>query len=405
MNLPLFISRRISRNETGSFSAVINRVAVVSIAVALAALISAYMILNGFEKAIKNKVYAFSGHLLVSKYSLSTSFEETSIMADDSTLQALRQMPEVNYVQTFALKAGLLKANDEVQGVFLKGVDRQFDTLTFAQHMVAGYFPIFPDSGYSTGVVLSRKIANYLLLNVGDQITVFFVQNPPRYRLLQVTGIYETGMEDFDEKMILGDINLVRRVNGWDEQTAGGLEIFLNNPEDMERVEQRVFDRVGYDLYVDKVSDKFVQIFDWLRMLDRNMIIFFTLIVFVASFNMVSILLILIMERTRMIGTLKAFGASDALLRKIFLFNGLQLILKGAFWGNLVGLVFCWLQYTYKWIPLDPVNYYMDHVPVDFDFQMLFLLNLLVVVLTMPTLYIPLLVISRIQPMRAIRFD
>lgn len=363
------------------------------------------MILKGFENTIKQKIYSFSGHLTVSKYTLSTSYEQTSIIADDSLKDQISGLPGVDYVQTFAFKAGLLKTDEEVQGIILKGLDGMFDTTSFSQHMIEGRFPRFPEEGYGTEVALSNKIANKLRLSAGDEVIVFFVQNPPRYRKLKITGVYETGLEDFDEKVILGDINLVRRLNDWGDDTVGGLEIFLTDPGTMDDAETLVFESTSADLYVDKVSDKYAQIFDWLRLLNRNVVIFFTLVLFVASFNMVSILLILIMERTQMIGVLKSLGSTNQLLRRIFFFNGVNLIVRGVFWGNLAALLFCYLQMEFKMIPLDPANYYMSHVPIKFDMMAVLGINFFVVMITAIALFIPLTVISRIRPIKAIRFD
>lgn len=377
----------------------------VSIAVALSALLCSFMILKGFENTIKQKIYSFSGHLVVSKYTLSTSYEQTAIIANDSLKRSIAALPGVDYVQTFAFKAGLLKTDEEVQGIILKGLDDQFDTTAFGQHMIKGHFPQFPKSGYGTEVALSQKIANKLLLDVGDEVIVFFIQNPPRFRKLKITGIYETGLEDFDEKVILGDINMVRLLNDWGEDTVGGMEIFLDDPNTMDDAETMVFESTSSDLYVDKVSDKYAQIFDWLRLLNRNVVIFFSLVLFVASFNMVSILLILIMERTQMIGVFKSLGSTNKLLRRIFFFNGVNLIVRGVFWGNLIGLLFCYLQMEFKMIPLDPANYYMSHVPIKFDLWATLGINFFVVVVTAIALFIPISVISRIRPIKAIRFD
>ncbi|WP_258103619.1 ABC transporter permease [Marinoscillum sp. MHG1-6] len=405
MNLPLFISKRISDRKDGSFSGLISRIAVVSMSVALVALLMAFAILGGFEKNIKNKIYSFGGHLIVSKYTLSTSFEESSISIADSVMKPIVEMPGLDYYTSYIYKAGLLKANEEVQGVIVKGVDSNFDTVSFAENMVEGSFPKFPETGYGLEIALSKKIANYLKLSVGDDLIIFFFQNPPRMRKLKVSGIYETGLEDFDEKTIIGDINLLRRINGWSEDVAGGVEVFMQDDSDLEAAESYLFDETSSDLYVDKVSDKYAQIFDWLRLLDRNVVIFLVLILFVACFNMVSILLILIMERTQMIGTLSALGADGKLLRRIFYFNGVRLIGKGLFWGNLIGLGLCWLQYQFQIIPLDPANYYMDHVPILFAPKTILLVNVMTVLLTGLTLFIPLSVISRIRPIAAIRFD
>ncbi len=405
MNLPYFIAKRISKNEEGSFSTVINKIAVVSIAVALIALISCFMILKGFEHTIKQKIYSFSGHLVASKYTLSTSFEQSSIVVSDSVKNGIMELPGIDYLQTYAYKAGLLKTDEEVHGIILKGLDDKFDTTAFAQHMIEGAFPVFPKEGYGTDVAVSYKIASYLQLKVRDEVIVFFIQDPPRFRKLKISGIYQTGLEDFDEKVILGDINLIRRLNDWGPETIGGMEIFLNNPDDMEAAEEQVFNATDTDLYIDKVSDKYVQIFDWLRLLNRNVVIFFSLILFVAGFNMVSILLILIMERTQMIGILKAIGASNRLIRRIFFFNGFQLILKGIFWGNLIALTFCGIQKYYMIIPLDPANYYMNHVPIDFSISAIFMINLFVMIITAIALFIPLAVISRVSPIKSVKFD
>jgi lipoprotein-releasing system permease protein len=405
LNLPLFISKRITSGKDGSFSTVINRIAVISIAVAIIALIGAFTILGGFENTIKEKIYSFSGHLVVSKYTLSTSFEDSSIDVSDSVMQQIGALPGVDYLQAYAYKAALIKANDEVQGVILKGVDQYFDTISFSKHLIDGRFPRFPQEGYSLEVAISKKMANYLKLKVDDEMIIFFIQDPPRFRKLKLTGIYETGLEDFDEQTILGDINLVRRINGWDENRAGGLEIFINDINQLDAAEDFIFDETSSDLYVDKVSDKYAQIFDWLDLLHRNVIIFLVLILFVACFNMVSILLILIMERTHMIGTFKSLGSSSGLLRRIFLFNGLRLIVKGLFWGNLIGVGVCWIQDYFKIIPLDPASYYMAHVPISFDFEIILYINLLAVLLIGITLFIPLAIISRIRPISAIRFD
>jgi len=378
---------------------------VISIAVALASLIVAFMVLGGFEKVIKDKIFSFGGHLDITKYSLSTSFEDNVIDVADSLVNGLMQYDEIDRVVPYAYKAGLLKTSEEVQGVIVKGVGNTFDSKKFSRNIIAGNFPEFVESGYSTEVLISAKIANYLTLKVGDEIVLFFVQNPPRARKVVVSGIYETGLEDFDEKIILADIKLLARINNWQEGQAGGLEIYLKKDTDMDRMEEELFNFLNYDLYIDKASDKYPQTFDWLRMLDRNVIIFFTLILVVACVNMISILLILIMERTQMIGVLKAVGAENALIRKIFIWNGLQLIIKGLFWGNLIGLGFCFFQSQFQLIPLDPINYYMDTVPILFNYTALLMLNVLSIAIVGLTLIVPVAIISRITPVKAIRFD
>lgn len=405
MNLPFFIAKRISKESTGSFSTIINRVAVVSIGLGLAVLIIAFMVLYGFKKEIKDKIYSFSGHLIVNKYTLSTSFEESSIVVDDSLIYALENYPLTERIQPYAMKAALLKTEEEVQGVILKGVNELFDTLGFSKHMIRGKFPNVYGEKYSTEVALSNRVSNYLEIDVGDEVLVYFVQNPPRFRRLQVTGIYETGLEEFDEKIIIGDLGLVQRMNNWADSIAGGVEVFLSDTDKLDKAENELFNTLGIDLYVDKVTDRYLQIFEWLNLLNRNVVVLLTIILFVSGTSIISILLILIMERTQMIGILKSIGAPNQMIRRVFVFNGLRLIVTGLLWGNLIGLSIGWIQKYFKLIPLDEANYYMSHVPIVIDVPTILGLNLLVLILIGLTLLIPVAIVSRVQPVKAIRFD
>ncbi len=405
MNLPYFISSRITNNEEGSFSSTITRIAIISIAVALSSLILAFLILGGYENVITSKIYSFSGHVVVSKYTLSNSVEETSIIVSDSLLETVKNTEGVDYVQAYSFKYGLLSTEEEVQGVLVKGIDEHFNRTDFEQHLIRGRFPEFPEENYGTEVAISEKISNILKLDVDDEVTIFFVQKPLRFRKLQITGVYETGLEEIDENVILGDIRLVSRINNWEERQVGGLEVYLDDPDDQAEAAETLFDKVDFDMYVEQVANKYIQIFEWLRMLNRNVLILLVIVLFVACFNMVSILLILILERTQMIGIFKSLGASNALIRRIFLFNGLNLIIKGLLWGNFIGLSFCLAQYYFRFIPLDASNYYVSYVPIALDFGIVLLLNVMAVIVVGITLFIPLTLISRIQPVKAIRFD
>lgn len=405
MNFPLFISRRISKESVGSFSTTINRIAIISIGLGLAVLIIAFMVLYGFKAEIRSKIYDFTGHLVVNKYTLSTSFEETSIVVSDSLIQDLKAYPQTKRVQPYAMKAGLLKTDEEVQGVIVKGIDKSFDTLTFSKHMRSGRFPDLNKERYSTEVALSTRISNYLNLSTGDEVLIYFVQNPPRFRRLQVVGIYETGLEEFDEKIILGDLGLVRRINNWPDSIAGGLEIFIHDLDQLEAVEEDLFNRLDINLYVDKVTDRYASIFDWLNLLNRNVVILLAIILFISCTSIISIMLILIMERTQMIGVLKALGSNNQFIRRVFVWNGVQLVFKGLLVGNLIGVGLGWIQYYFRIIPLDESSYYMDHVPIVFDFGTIGLLNLAILVLIGLTLFIPVSIVARIQPVKAIRFS
>lgn len=405
MNLPYFISKRIHQTSSNSFSSAIYGIAVASIAIGVAIMLISYLILGGFQDTIKDKIYSFGSHLQITKYTFGNSFQEDPITKNTTIYQNPDSIGFIEHVQEFSHKGGLLKTDTEVQGVVFKGIGVSFDTSRFSNNMIAGRFLRFNDSTYSNEVVLSKKIADKLFLKVGDEVIMYFIQNPPRFRKLTVTGLYDTGLEDFDDRVIIGDIALVQRLNDWPDSLVGGYEIFIKDVKKMDAAEEKLQSIAPYDMYVEKISDKYLQIFDWLSLLNRNVVIFLSLILFVASFNMISILLILIMERTQMIGILKAIGATNSQIRNIFIYNGMLMILKGLVIGNAIGLGFGFLQKQFKFIPLDPENYYMSFVPISWDWTVIIILNIITFITVTLVLLIPTIIIARINPIKAINFD
>lgn len=405
MQFPYFIFKRLNTSENGSFSRTIHKIAVASVGFGLAAVLISIMILDGFQNTIREKVFALGGHLHVIKYTMGNSYEEEPISLNVPIYQNPDQFYEVTHVQEFANKAGLLKTDEDVYGVLLKGVGRSFDMERFAPNIVEGRFPELPDSGYSREVIISRKIANKLKLNVGDRVLMYFIMNPIRYRPLTISGIYNTALEDFDEKVILGDLDMIRRLNDWPDSLAGGLEIFLEDFGRIDIAQDKVREQINYDFNVQKVTDRYPQIFDWFTLLNQNVVILTAIIVTVAMFNMISILLILIMERTQMIGVLKALGANNKQIRQIFSYNGMRLTLRGMLIGNSVAIGFGLIQQYFRVIPLDPENYYMDFVPVAWNLPLMVGLNLGIFLLTSMVLILPTWLITRIKPIKAIRFS
>ncbi len=405
MNLSYFISKRISGKETKSFSGTIHKIAIASIGIGLAIMIISFLILKGFQLKIQDKIISFGGHLQVTKFTLSQSYEEDPISKNLALFQDYSTYPYIDHIQEFASKAGLLKANEEVEGVVLKGVSRTFDLSKFEENITEGVFPDLNEKKTSDEIMISQKIANKLSLSLGDDARLYFIQDPPRARKMVVSGIYETGLEDFDEKIIMGDIRLVQTMNNWPDSLVGGLEIFVDDFKKVNKYQSQLEDVVGYELYIEKISDKFAEIFDWLSLLNRNVVIFLSLTLFVACFNMVSILLILIMERTQMIGVIKALGATNKMIRKIFVYNGMQLIVKGLLLGNFIGITFGVLQSKFQFLTLDPKNYYMEFVPIMWDWGIILLLNLLTFAMVSLVLTIPTMIISKLSPIKSIRFD
>ena len=404
MNLPYFIAKRISDPGDNSFSAVIHKIAIASVALGLAIMMIAFFVLGGFQENIKDKIFSFSGHIQIKKFSLNNSYEEEPIVVDPNRLKAVATDPYVVHVQEYAHKPGLISKDGEVYGVLFKGVAPSFNETLFDKYMVEGEFISFNDST-STDVMISSKMAKNLGLKIGDKVINYFIMDPPKTRRVTVKGIYSTGLDTFDDQMMIGDINVVRSLNGWKDDEVGGYEVYLKNIDDIAAADDAIIGELSVEHYTERVDEKFVQIFDWLNLLSKNVSIFIWLILLVASFNMVSVLFILIMERTQMIGTFKALGASNSLIRRIFSYNGIRLVLKGLLVGNAIAIGFALLQDFFHIIPLDAANYYMEYVPIDWDWSVTIGLNLLTLILVSLVLIIPTAIIARIKPVTAIRFD
>ncbi|MDI9872500.1 ABC transporter permease [Flectobacillus roseus] len=403
-NFPRYISNRIQNTASQSFSATVTKIGIGSIALGLMVMIIAFGILFGFKDAIRQKLFSITPHIRVAKFSANESYEEYPITKQTDLYRHYKNIPDIKHLQVSAQKAGILKTPEEMLGVVMKGISRDFDTTNFHSVMIAGKPIQFNDTTYSKDILISKIIADKLKLNVGDNAIIYFLNAPDRPRKLNVSGIYETGLEEFDKTLIIGDLGLIQKINGWGADSVGAYEIYLKDFDAIQASSKVVQDKMQPDMKLEKVTDKFMGLFDWLGMLDRNMVIFLTLILFVACFNMISILLVLMMERTPMIGLFKALGSSNWQIRKIFLWSGFLMIFKGMVYGNIIGIGFCLIQQHFKLIPLDPANYYMNTVPITMNWGVIILLNLATVSLVLFVLLIPTFVITRIQPIKAIIF-
>lgn len=368
-------------------------------------MIISYIIMGGFKDTITNKMVGFVGHLQVTKYTLNSTYEELPISKEDSIYQFINELSYVKHIQGVAHKVGLIQTDDEIHGIVFKGVDENFNLDQFGQVITEGRVIDNKTGQPSYEIMISKKIADLLKISLQDEIRIYFIQNPIRVRKFKIVGIYTSGMEEFDEQLLIGDIRIIQQLNDWRNSLVGTLEVFIDDFDKLEAAEEELFRRTQYDLFVDKVTDKHIEIFDWLSLVNRNVTILLTLILFIASFNMVSVLLILIMERTQMIGVLKAIGASSKFIRQIFTYHGIRLIVLGLVWGNIIGLSFGFIQDKFKLIPLDPVNYYMEYVPIKWEWTGIIGLNILTFTVVTLVLIIPTLLISKIEPIRSIKFD
>lgn len=414
MNLPYFIAERLikGRREGTSFSRPINVIAVIGIAMGLAVMILAVSILTGFKQEIREKVVGFGANIQIVNKDSNYSLETTPIREGQDFIPRIRNIPGIKHIQVFATKAGIIKTGDEIQGVVLKGVGSDFDWDYFSSCMVDGIVFRITDTARTDRVIISKKIADMLRLKTGDSFAMHFVQDPPRQRKFTISGIYETSLEEFDKMYVFCDIGHIKRLNGWDDDQVSGFEIFIDDFNKLEKIYLAVYDAVGYrisedgeNLKVTNIREKYPQIFDWLNFQDVNVIIIILLMLIVAGFNMISGLLILILEKTNMIGVMKAIGSDDRTIRRIFLYQASYLIAKGLFWGNIIGIGLALAQLKTGLITLDPSSYYIKTVPVNLSLLHILLLNAGTMAVILVMLLVPSKLISRITPVKAIRYD
>jgi len=414
MNLPYFIAQRLikGRREGTSFSRPINVIAIVGIAMGLAVMILAVAILTGFKQQIREKVVGFGSHIQIMNYDSNISFETTPISDTQKFIPIIKQIPGIQHIQVFATKAGIIRTEEDIQGVVLKGIGSDFDWDYFKSNMVDGSVFTVTDTGRTDKVIISKKISDMLRLKTGDSFAMLFIQDPPRMRKFTISGIYETSLEEFDKMYVYCDIGHIKRLNGWKNDQVSGFEVFINDFGKLDELTSAVRDAIGYKIAEEDTKFKtsnirmrYPQIFDWLNFQDINVIIIIFLMLIVAGFNMISGLLILILEKTNMIGILKSLGAEDITIRRMFLYQAAYLIGKGLFWGNFIGIGLAYFQLKTGVITLDPSSYYIKTVPVNLELAHILLLNAGTMAAIIIMLLVPSQLISRISPVKAIRYD
>ena len=409
-----FIARRLYKNEQGSRR--VSRPAVLiaqaGVALGLAVMLLTIAVSFGFKHEVREKAVGFSAHLHISNYESAQEYEALPVAADTSLLHTLRSMRGVEHVQRYATKPGVFRTEDSFMGYVLKGVGEDYDLSFYAQYLREGVLPQFSDSIASGNVLISRVIADKLQLSVGDRIDSYFLQGTMRARRYTIAGIYETGFSDYDRLFVITDLKAVQALNRWESDQVAGIEVQLSDfskVEDMSwelsTILDRTEDKYGEEYLVQSVTDVNPGLFAWLDVLDMNVWLILALMIGVAAFTMISGLLILIIERTQFIGILKALGASDASVRKAFLYLAMLIIGKGMLWGNIVGLGLCAIQKFTHVIPLDPANYYLDCVPIEFNWLFIIAVNVAMFVLSVLVLIVPSHLISRIYPTKAMRFE
>lgn len=386
----------------------------IGIAIGLVVMMLSVAIALGFKQEVRDKVIGFGAHIQVANFSRTDVYETRPVVGSDSIRQVIRQAsPGVKHIQRFAIKPGMLKTEDNFQGIILKGIAQEYDTTFLANHLVEGRIPHFTDSVASGEVLVSRQIADKMGLHVGDKINTYYIEKNVRARRFTISGIFQTNFTEYDDRFFITDLYTASRLNNWkDRDLVSGMELQILPDASLEQcadevasVINRQTDRYGNAYLAQSIEQLYPSIFAWLEVLDTNVVVILVLMLGVAGFTMISGLLILILERTNMIGILKALGASDITIRRIFLYFSAFLILKGMFWGNLIGISLCLAQKYGGIVHLDPKTYYVEVVPVLIDVPLLLLLNLFTLLVSVLMLVGPSLLISRIKPVKAIRFE
>jgi lipoprotein-releasing system permease protein len=413
VNLEFFIAKRIHFQQgRKNISRPAVRIATIGIALGLAVMIIAIAVVVGFKQEIRNKTIGFGGHIQITNFDNNNTYEMNPIKADKALIKKIMSVDGVTHVQRFATKPGIIKTNTEFEGIVIKGIDAGFDWKFFKSNLVEG--KIIDVSGSTPGnqVVISKYLTNLLGLKLGDSFYTYFIQDRVRARKFKIVGIYSTNFVDYDKLFVLADMRQVQELNDWPSDSFSGLEVLISDFDKIDDVGDAVyavtanrFNKEGSAFTIQTIKQLNPQIFSWLDLLDMNVWVILILMLAVAGFNMISGLLILILERTSMIGILKSMGATNWSIRKIFLYHSFFLIGKGMLWGNFIGLSLCAIQYYTGVIPLDAEAYYVSTVPITFNWLYIILLNLGTFFASLLMMIGPSYLITKINPAKIIRYE
>ncbi len=409
MNIARFIAKRIAFTKEKSFSRFIIRLATAATILSVAIMIVALAITNGFQYTISQKIFSFWGHVRVQHYEAGklSNAEESAIQQNDTVAQVLRSHPGVQSVNSFATKSAILKTNETIEGVLFKGVEKNYRFSQLQQFLKQGRWINFPDSGYSSEIVLSAYTAGQLKLTLNDQVLIYFIPKDGsaiRARKLTLTGIYKTGIEEYDKFIALGDLKLIQRMNGWKPDEIGGYEVFLTDYRQIDKINDELFNALPVNWASKSIKEINPNIFDWLNLQDTTIILVLVIMTIVAVLNLITCLIILVLERTRMIGVLKALGAPNASIQQVFLYQGGIITITGILLGNGVALLLIWLQQHYGLISLQEEMYYISKVEMRPEWWHFALVDAGTFIVCFLILIIPTLIIRRIQPVKAIQF-
>lgn len=411
LNLSFFIARRLAFNREASFSRFVIRLSIIATTISVAAMVLSLSFVNGFQKVISEKVYSFWGHIRVQQiepYRVSIA-EESLIPKNDSIVRVVQQHPQVDFIQAFATRSAILKTNETLEGVLFKGVEKGYH---FDHHIKSfrlnGKWPAFSDSGYSNEIMLSDHLSKQLKRKTGDDLLVYFIQpgdDRPKIRKLHISGVFRTGIDIYDRSFIIGDLRLLRQANNWENDLIGGYEVVLKNTPDLAAVSEEIYERLPSGWTSRTMPELYPEIFDWLELQSTNKYILLTVMSIVAIINLITCLLIMVLERTRMIGLLKALGSNNGTIQRIFILQASFISATGICIGLLIGLGISYLQLKTGFITLDEEAYYMSTAPVEIIWWQVGLVCLASFLISLLMLIIPSLISRKINPVKAIKFN
>ena len=413
MNLEFFIAKRLIKGKEHkiSISAPIIKIAIAAIALGIIMMLIAIATGVGLKHKIREKVAAFNGHIQIYNYDNNVSdVSVVPVSVNQEFYPEFTSVDGIAHIQAVASKAGIIRTEDTFEGIIAKGVGKDYNWEVFSEYLQEGRLPDFKRE-LNTEVLMSSLMARRLQLKVGDEFFTFFLKDEdpsqiPNQRKFKIVGIYDSGFEEFDAKYVFTDIRHIQRVNKWQEDQVGNFEIFLFNFEDIDTKTKEIYGKTLSDLDTQNIKNRYFKIFEWIGLFDFNIALIIGIMIIVGGINMITALLVLILERTQMIGILKALGSANWSIRKVFLYNAAYLITIGLLWGNLIGLGIIWFQGTYRIFKFpNPKEYYIDYIPVHIDFPTVVILNLGVLILCLLMLLIPSFIITKITPVKAIKFE
>jgi len=411
LNYELFIAKRIiaAKQYNSSISSPIIKIGIIAIALGIIIMMIAIATSAGLQQKIREKISGFNGHIQITNFD--NNYSEITlepVSVNQEFYPEFNDVEGIKNVQVYATKPGIIRTESDFEGIIFKGVSNDYDWSFFNEYLIEGSLPVF-SSETSNDVLISRTIANRLQIDLNDELNIFFLKEDPTkpawIRVVKVVGVYNSGFQEFDENFVIADIRHIQKMNRWSEDEVGGFEVLVEEFDGLKLKSAEVYSQTPPTLNSQSILEKYPAVFEWISLFDNNTYLIIAIMILVAGINMITALLVLILERTQMIGILKALGAQNFNIRKVFLYNAGYLILKGLFWGNLIGIGLLLVQKVFKVISLNPETYYVSTVPIQLNIGYILLLNIGTMLLCMLMLIIPTLIISKVNPVKSIKFE